>query len=192
MKHQSCKLEETSIYIVVNLDTEVHGVLDFEGLGEAKELLKTPKRRRLEAGLDVMLTAQGPTPEKRKERAARRIERLSERREGVKAGILKMRALEAEGYDARQIALQVIAPHVGRRVSAKALSKKMSVSEKTRRRLKFSLAKRKSKAKAKAEATSKTEAKAKNNAEAKVKAKPSGGPTRSAPDTIRMVGLLGS
>ena len=65
---------------------------------------------------------------------------------------MKMRALEDEGYDARQIALQVVVPHLGRKVSAKALSKKMSLRDKMLHKLKVSLCKRKAKAKAKAKA----------------------------------------
>ena len=72
-------------------------MLDFEGLEEAKEHLTTPKKRRLEAGIDLMLTSQGPTAEKRKERNKRRIQRMNERKAGVKETIGKMRDLEAEG-----------------------------------------------------------------------------------------------
>ena len=39
------------------MEYEVQGMLDFEGLEEAKELLITPKKRRLEAGIDLMLTS---------------------------------------------------------------------------------------------------------------------------------------
>ena len=134
------------------MDYEVHGILDFEGLEEAKELLTSLKKRRREAGIDEMLTAQGPTPDKRRERNNRRILRLKDRSAGAKETLVKMRALEAEGYDARQIGLQVIVPHVGRKMSAKALSRKMAASEKTRNGLRFSLSKRKAKAKAKAKA----------------------------------------
>ena len=41
------------------MEYEVSGALDFEGLEQAKELLISPKKRRLAAGIDVMLTSQG-------------------------------------------------------------------------------------------------------------------------------------
>ena len=106
------------------------GGLDFEGLEEARELLISPKQRRRDAGLDVMLTPQGPAIEKRRERNKRRIEWLQERKAGVKDSLEKFRALENEGYDARQIALQAIVPRTGRKVSAKALSGKLTLSQK--------------------------------------------------------------
>ena len=58
--------------------------------------------------------------------------------------------LEAEGYDARQIGMKLIVPQMGRKVSKKALSRKMIVSEETQHRLKLSLLRKKGKAKSKA------------------------------------------
>ena len=76
------------------MEWEVQGMLDFEGLEEAKELLISPKKRRLEAGIDVMLTSQGLSAEKRKQRNLRRIQRLKESKEGVQESIQEMRAME--------------------------------------------------------------------------------------------------
>ncbi len=51
------------------LEYEVAGMVDFEGLEEAKELLVSPKKRRRDAGIDVMLTSQTPTAERKQQRA---------------------------------------------------------------------------------------------------------------------------
>ena len=59
-------------------------MLDFEGLEEAKKLLISPKQRRIEAGLDVMLSSQGLNVEQRRERNKRRSERMDETKKGVK------------------------------------------------------------------------------------------------------------
>ena len=48
------------------MEYEVSGLLDFEGLEEAKELLISPKKRRIEAGVDVMLSSQGLSTEQRR------------------------------------------------------------------------------------------------------------------------------
>ena len=79
------------------MEYEVSGLLDFEGLEEAKKLLISPKKRRLEAGLDPMLSKQGPSVEQRRKKNKRRIERISEMRDGVKGSVIKMREMAAEG-----------------------------------------------------------------------------------------------
>ena len=50
------------------MEYEVNGLLDFEGLELAKKLLVSPKKRRLEAGLDPMLSKQGPSVEQRRQK----------------------------------------------------------------------------------------------------------------------------
>ncbi len=79
------------------MEYEVAGVVDFEGLEEAKEFLVTPKKRRLDAGIDVMLTSQAPTAEKKKQRAKRRVERLRERKAGVQESLAEMQKMTEEG-----------------------------------------------------------------------------------------------
>ena len=66
------------------IEYEVSGLLDFEGLEEAKKLLTSPKKRRLEAGVDPMLSKQGPSIEQRRQNNKRRIERMPDMRDGVK------------------------------------------------------------------------------------------------------------
>ena len=73
------------------MEYEVSGLLDVEGLEEAKELLVSPKKRRIEAGLDVMLTSQGLSNEQKIRRGQRRIERMNAQRKGVKDTLVKMR-----------------------------------------------------------------------------------------------------
>ena len=65
------------------IEYDVSGLLEFEGLEEAKQLLISPKKRRLEAGLDPMLSKQGPSIEQRRQKDKRRIERMSDMRDGV-------------------------------------------------------------------------------------------------------------
>ena len=114
------------------MEWEVQGMLDFEGLEEAKELLISPKTRRLEAGLDPMLTSQGLTPEKKRQKAVRRQQRMKESKQGVAEKIQDMREMEKEGYGAQQIGLKLILPQMGRRkVSVKTLNRKMSLKQKT-------------------------------------------------------------
>ena len=67
------------------------GLMDFEGLEEAKALLVSPKKRRIEAGVDVMLTSQGLSAEQKRRRGQRRIERMNAQRKGVKDTLVKMR-----------------------------------------------------------------------------------------------------
>ena len=73
------------------IEYEMSGLLDFEGLEEAKALLVSPKKRRIEAGLDVMLTSQGLSHEQKRRRGQRRIERMNAQRKGVKDTLVKMR-----------------------------------------------------------------------------------------------------
>ena len=73
------------------IEYEMSGLLDFEGLEEAKALLVSPKKRRIEAGLDVMLTSQGLSNEQKRRRGQRRIERMNAQRKGVKDTLVKMR-----------------------------------------------------------------------------------------------------
>ena len=54
------------------MEYEVSGMLDFEGLEEAKELLISPKKMRLAAGVTVMLSSQGPSIEQRRQKNKRR------------------------------------------------------------------------------------------------------------------------
>ena len=133
------------------MEYEVSGLLDFEGLEEAKKLLISPKKRRLEAGLDPMLSKQGPSVEQRRKKNKRRIERISEMNDGVKGSLITMREMAAEGYDARQIGLRMIIPRVGRKLSAK--KRKLSASEKAKQNLLKAMMRKKAKAKAKAKAS---------------------------------------
>ena len=73
------------------IEYEMSGLLDFEGLEEAKALLVSPKKRRIEAGVDVMLTSQGLSTEQRRWKRKRRIERMGERKVGVNDTLKKMR-----------------------------------------------------------------------------------------------------
>ena len=133
------------------IEYEVSGLLDFEGLEEAKKLLISPKKRRLEAGLDPMLSKQGPSVEQRRKKNKRRIERISEMRDGVNGSVINMREMAAEGYDPRQIGLRMIIPRVGRKLSAK--KRKLSAQEKAKQHLRMTMLRRmKAQAKAKAKA----------------------------------------
>ena len=71
------------------MEYEVNNMPDFEGLEEAKTLLFCPKRRRLEVGVDVMLTAQGLSTEQKRRKNKRRIERLSASKVGTKEKLKK-------------------------------------------------------------------------------------------------------
>ena len=66
------------------MEYEIAGLLDFEGLETAKELLVSPKKRRIEAGVDVMLTSQCLSTDQMRRKNQRRIERMSEQKKGVK------------------------------------------------------------------------------------------------------------
>ena len=92
------------------MEYEVSGWLDFEGLEEAKELLMSPKQRRIQAGVDPMLSNQGLNPEQRRLKNKRRNDRIAGLKKGVRAGMDKMRAMAEEGYDARQIGLRLSVP----------------------------------------------------------------------------------
>ena len=63
-----------------------------------------------------------------------------------------------EGYEARQIGLKLIVPRMGKKVSAK--KSKLSVTEKTKQKLRISFLRRKAQAKAKAQGKAKAKAKA--------------------------------
>ena len=74
---------------------------------------------------------------------------MKDMKDGVVESIQEMRAMEHEGYDARQIGLKLIVPHMGRKVSSKALSKKLTLRQKTQQRLKQNLMKKRAAARAK-------------------------------------------
>ena len=149
------------------MEYEVSGLLDFEGLEEAKELLISPKQRRIEAGLDPMLTSQGLSVEQRRQRNKRRCERMEVRRKGVKASVEKMRQMSEQGYDARQIGLSLIKPLMGKKVTTKR--RKQSAAEKAKQKLTVALVRRKANAK---KAREKAKAKAQARAEAKANVSP--------------------
>ena len=135
-------------------------MLDFEGLEVAKELLISPKKRRIEAGVDPMLSNQGLNPEQRRLKTKMRIERIGDLKNGVRSGLEKMRAMAAEGYDTRQIGLRLIVPQMGKKVRAQ--QRKLSVQEKAKDRISKALVRRKAtKAEAKAKAKAKAKAMAK-------------------------------
>ena len=138
------------------MEYELQNLDDFEGLQEAKELLISPKQRRIQAGIDPMLTSQGLNAEQRRQRNKRRCERMEERRKGVKATVEKMRQMSAEGYEPRQIAMSMIKPQMGKKVTTKR--KKLSAAEKAKQKLQQTLVRRKN-ARAKAEAKAKAKAK---------------------------------
>ena len=69
-----------------------------------------------------------------------------------------MMGVTEEGYEARQIGLKLIAPRMGKKVSAK--KSKLSVPEKARQMLRISFLRRKAQAKAKAQGKAKANAKA--------------------------------
>ena len=137
------------------MEYEVSGLLDFEGLEEeAKKLLTSPKKRRLEAGLDPMLSKQGPSVEQRRKKNKRRVERISEMRDGVKGSVIKMREMAEEGYEPRHIGMKLIIPRAGRKMSAK--KRKLSASEEANHNLLQAMMRTKAaqaKAKAKAKAS---------------------------------------
>ena len=124
---------------------------DFEGLEEAKKLLISPKKRRLEAGVDVMLTSQGPSTEQKRRKNKRRIERMDERKVGLKDNLKKMKEMAEEGDEARQNSLTLIIPRTGK--SAK--KSKLSAPEKAKQKLRISFLRRKAQAKAKAQGKAK-------------------------------------
>ena len=82
---------------------------------------------------------------------------------GVRAGMDKMRAMAAEGYDTRQIGLKLIVPQMGKKVSANQT--KLSAAEKAKQKLSKALMMRKAQAKAKAQGKAKAKAKAKASPE---------------------------
>ena len=92
------------------LSYEVQGMLDSEALQQAKELMTGPRKRRLEAGIDPLLTQQGPTEQMRKKRRKRYAMNAAEKDQKVQDNIATMRALKQEGYDVRQVQLQTIVP----------------------------------------------------------------------------------
>ena len=53
------------------MEYELNNIPDFEGLEEAKELMISPKTKRLQAGLDVHLSSQGPSGAQRRARKKR-------------------------------------------------------------------------------------------------------------------------
>ena len=53
------------------MEYELNNIPDFEGLEEAKELMISPKTKRLQAGLDVHLSSQGPSAAQRRARKKR-------------------------------------------------------------------------------------------------------------------------
>ena len=100
------------------MEYDVSGLLDFEGLEEAKKLLISPKKRRLEVGLDPMLIKQGPSIEQMRQKNNRRIERMDEMRNGVKDSVKQMREMADEGSEPRHIGMKLIIPRSGTKMSA--------------------------------------------------------------------------
>ena len=134
------------------MEYEVQGKLDFQGLEEARDLLRGPQARRLEAGIDKMLTSQGPSLEKRKARNLRRIERMKQSAVQVEQSLNEMRAMEEEGYEASQIGLKLIVPHQGKKVSLRSLSRRrLTMKQKTQQKMKQKVSKQLEAAKAKAQ-----------------------------------------
>ena len=132
------------------MEYEVSGLLDFEGLEEAKELLISPKKKRIEAGIDVMLSSQGLSFEQRRKNNKRRLERMEERKKGVKDTVEKMRHMAEAGYDSRQIAMSLIVPQMGKKV--RAHQRKLSAAQKAKHKLRSAFLRKKAAAKAKAKA----------------------------------------
>ena len=145
------------------MEYEVRGWLDMEGLEGAKDLLTSPKQRRIEAGVDPMLSSQGLNPEQRRRKNKRRIDRNAELKKGVRAGMDKMRAMAEEGYDSRQIALSLITPQMGKKVREKQTT--LSPKEKAKQQMRRVLMRNKAQEKAKAQGKDKTKAEAQDSPE---------------------------
>ena len=145
------------------MEYEVSGTLDFEGLEEAKELLASPKKRRIEAGVDPMLSRQGLLPEERRKTKQRRIQNMDEKNSSVKESVKQMRLMADEGYNTRQIGMKLIVPQMGKKVSGKR--RRLTPKQKANQKLRSAVVKRKAAAKAKAEAKAKAKAKAKASPE---------------------------
>ena len=74
-----------------------------------------------------------------------------------------MRAMAEEGYDSRQIALSLITPQMGKKVSEKQT--KLSANDKAKQTMSKALLMKKAQAKAKAQAKDKTKAEAQDSPE---------------------------
>ena len=74
-----------------------------------------------------------------------------------------MREMAEEGFEAKQIGLKLIAPRMGKKVSAK--KSKLSVPEKARQKLRISFLRRKVQAKATAQGKAKAKASPDNSVE---------------------------
>ena len=92
---------------------EVNEVEGLEGLGEARELLKTPQEMRRERGLDRFLTSQKPDKSKCQKRKMKMGEKFKARVEARKRMLKGMRALQLEGYSTAQAASMSIVSKVG-------------------------------------------------------------------------------
>ncbi|MCP4242689.1 MAG: hypothetical protein GY772_19205, partial [bacterium] len=89
-------------------------VVDFEGLAEYRELLKSPAQLRKEREIDPMLVSQKPDEEV-KRRRAQKVSTWRRLRTSVRTEALqKMRALRTLGYSVNQITSAVIQPAVGK------------------------------------------------------------------------------
>jgi hypothetical protein len=101
---------------------ELQNFKGLDGIEDCKQLLKTPKQKRIERGLDPHLTTQRKDKEKamRKKRTneLKRIARVGLRRESIS----ELAKYKAEGYTVDQIAAEVIQIHVGK---GKAKKKKL-------------------------------------------------------------------
>ena len=103
------------------------------------------RKRRLEAGVDVMLTAKGLSTEQKRRKNKRMIERLSESMVGLTEMLKKMRDMAKEGYEARQISLKLSLHRTGKKVSAKKST--LSAPEQAKQKLRISFLRRKAQAK---------------------------------------------
>ena len=87
---------------------------------------------------------------------------MEEKTKGVQGTVEKMRAMAADGYDARQISLKLITPKMGKKKGT--TQKKLSPAEKAKKKLQSAFLRKKA---AKAKSKAKAKAKAKGEASAK-------------------------
>ena len=128
------------------IELEAHGKgFEAGSLAECKELLKTPKQRRLERGLDVHLTSQMKTShQKQQERNKRKVARMSLRRHARTSAKQVIQTMTKDGYSKDQMFAAIVRPVFGK----KGKHGKQASAEKTKQRLVSRLLK-KSEAKAK-------------------------------------------
>ena len=114
------------------LEMEV-SCLEMEGLEEAKELLKTPRQRRQELGLDVHLTAQGDSiaAKTRKRNRTNAVRSMARQMSGEVVRVA-MQQMYKDGFTPSQAAAKHINPRVGKKKGGKQVKKTMrdKVSEK--------------------------------------------------------------